>query len=319
MLLLSFRNQARRLPLLFLCALMALATGSIASAAESVRIMTFNLWHGGDAGKQPLSQSVEVIRAARADIVGLQETGGYEREKSAGRPDHGRKLAEMLGWHYFDQGERTGILSRFPILTNTPRKWGVTVRLPSGREVAMFNVHFNHAPYQPYQLLNIPYANAPFIKTAAEAVDEALKARGGQVARLLADLRLMTNGQPIFLTGDFNEPSHQDWTKRANGAGKCPLAVEFPSTLAVTGAGLRDAYRTVYPNEVAKPGWTWTPTTTPDDPKDRHDRIDFVFVGGTNSTVKGCEIVGEDSRFADVVVRPYPSDHRAVVATVEIR
>jgi endonuclease/exonuclease/phosphatase family metal-dependent hydrolase len=309
------RGDARILRLLFLGLLLG---GVDLSAADTLRVMSFNLWHGGDAGKQPLSQTMEVIRAARADLAGLQETGGFEQDKGAGRPDHGRKLAEMLGWHYFDQGERTGVLSRFPILTNTPRRWGVTVRLPSGREVRLFNAHLLHAPYQPYQLLNIPYANAPFIKTAAEAVSEARKARGGQVERLLAELTpALAAGQPVFLTGDFNEPSHQDWTPRAARAGRCPLAVEYPTTLAVTAAGLRDAFRVAHPDEVARPGHTWTPTTTPDDPKDRHDRIDFVFVGG-GVTVKRCEIVGEDGKFADLLVRPYPSDHRAVVATVEI-
>jgi endonuclease/exonuclease/phosphatase family metal-dependent hydrolase len=284
-----------------------------------LRVMTFNLWHGGDAGKQPLAQTMEVILIAKADIVGLQETGGYEKEKGAGRPDNGRKLAEMLGWHYFDQGERTGILSRFPIVTNTPRKWGVTIRMPSNRELQMFNVHLMHAPYQPYQLVGIPYANGRFIKTAAEAVDEARKARGAQVERMLSELKpALTGHQPIFLTGDFNEPSHQDWTKRAAEAGQCPIAVDYPSVLAVTSAGMRDAFRAVFPDEVARPGRTWTPTTKPDDPKDRHDRIDFVFVSGPNVTVKRCEVVGEDKTFADIVVQPYPSDHRAVVATVEI-
>jgi endonuclease/exonuclease/phosphatase family metal-dependent hydrolase len=288
------------------------------NAAESLRVMSFNLWVGGDAGKQPLSQTVEVIRAAKADLAGLQETGGFKKEGGAGTPDQGRRLAEMLGWHYFDQGERTGILSRFPIVTNTPHKWGVAVRLPSGREVRMFNVHLSHAPYQPYQLLNIAYANAPFIKTADEAVREARQARGGQVERMLAELKpALAAGQPVFLTGDFNEPSHQDWTPRAALAGKCPLPVAYPSTLAVTAAGMRDAFRLAFPDEVARPGWTWTPTTRPDDPKDRHDRIDFVFVGGPNVTVKRCEVVGEGSASADIVVQPYPSDHRTVVATVE--
>src|SRR5688572_30134166 len=177
-------------------------------AAESIRVMSFNLWHGGDAGKQPLSQTLEVIRAAKADIVGLQETGGYEKEKGGGRPDNGRKLAEILGWSYLDQGERMGILSRFPIVTNTPRKWGATIRLPSGREVRMFNAHLNHAPYQPYQLAGIPYSHGRFIKTAEEAVDEARKARGAQVERLLSELKpALASGQPVFATGDFNEPS----------------------------------------------------------------------------------------------------------------
>ena len=288
-------------------------------AAESMRVMSFNIWVGGDAGKQPLSQTAEVIRTAKADVIGLQETGGYAKQKGAAAPDHGRKLAEMLGWHYLDQGERTGILSRFPIVTNTPRKWGATIRLPSGREVRMFNAHLMHAPYQPYQLVGIPYANGRFIKTADEAISEARKARGEQVAQLLSELKpALATGQPVFLTGDFNEPSHLDWTKRAASAGKCPIAVEYPSTLAVTRAGMRDAYRAAWPDEVAQPGWTWTPTTKPDDPKDRHDRIDFVFFSGANVTVKRCDIVGESEAAAHIMVQPYPSDHRAVVATLDL-
>ena len=301
-------------------ALLAVAAALSAAGAETVRGMSFNLWHGGDAGKQPLRQTLEVIRVARPDIVGLQDTGGLEKVKGQGRPDHGRQLAELMGWHYFDQGERTGIMSRWPIVTNTPRRWGVEIRPPTGRRLWMFNAHLNHAPYQPYQLLNIPYADAPVIKTAAEAVDAARKARGGQVERLLGELKpVLSRGDTVFLTGDFNEPSHQDWTPRAAAAGKCPVAVVYPSTLAVTQAGLRDAYRVTFPDEVARPGRTWTPITAPEDPKDRHDRIDFVFVGGTNINVRACEVAGEDLAAADLVVKPYPSDHRAVVATIELK
>ena len=316
----SFKNRAVWGYALLRCLLGCSMASPIATiAAESIRVMSFNIWVGGDAGKQPLSQTAEVIRKAKADVIGLQETGGYAKQKGAGAPDHGRKLAEMLGWHYLDQGERTGILSRFPILTNTPRKWGATLRLPSGREVRMFNAHLMHAPYQPYQLVGIPYANGRFIKTADEAVAEARRARGDQVERLLSELTpALASGQPVFLTGDFNEPSHLDWTKRAASAGKCPLAVAYPSTLAVTRAGMRDAFRKAWPDEVTHPGWTWTPTTKPDDPKDRHDRIDFVFFGGANVTVKRCDIIGESEAAAHIVVQPYPSDHRAVVATLDL-
>ncbi len=295
----------------------ALVGGLGVQGAESIRVMSFNLWHGGDAGKQPLEQTAAVIRAAKADIAGLQETGGYEKVKGGGRPDNGKKLAEMLGWSYFDQGERTGILSRFPIVTNTPNKWGATIRLASGAEVRMFNVHLNHAPYQPYQLAGIPYSNGRFINTAEEAVDEARKARGAQVDRMLGELKpALASGQVVFLTGDFNEPSHLDWTARAAAVGKYPIAVEYPATLAVTRAGMRDAFRVAFPDEVAHPGWTWTPTTKPDDPKDRHDRIDCVFVAGAK--VQRCEVVGESASTAQIVVQPYPSDHRAVVATVTL-
>ena len=293
------------------------ASSLMAAHAETVRVMTFNLWHGGDAGRQPLSQTLEVIRSAKADLVGLQETQGYAKDGQPPR-DAARALAGMLGWQYFDQGERTAILSRFPIVTNTPAKWGVRVRVAEGREVWMFNAHLMHAPYQPYQLLGIPYADAPFIKTAADAVREARTARGGQVERLLAEVRgPLASGMPVFLTGDFNEPSHLDWTPRAAAAGLCPLPVPYPSTRAVLDVGLQDSFRTVFPDEVMHPGRTWTPTTQPDDPKDHHDRIDFVFHGGPALKVVRCDVVGENATNADVVVQPYPSDHRAVVATFE--
>jgi hypothetical protein len=53
---------------------------------ETVRIMSFNLWHGGDAGRQPLDQTVEVIKQSQADMVGLQETAGLAPEGQQ-RPD----------------------------------------------------------------------------------------------------------------------------------------------------------------------------------------------------------------------------------------
>lgn len=300
-----------------LVGILACMGGLAVHGEEVIRVMTFNLWHGGEAGRQPLAQTVAAIQLARADIVGLQETHGLAKD-GAGR-DNGRKLAELLGWSYLDQGERTGVLSRFPIVTNTPGKSGVSVRLPSGRPVWFFNVHLAHAPYQPYQLLKIPYAEAPFISTAAEAVMEALKARGSQVQSVLEELEpVLATGVPVFLTGDFNEPSHLDWSPRAAAAGLCPVAVDYPSTKAVSNAGLRDAYRTIYPDEVHKRGNTWTPTTRPEDPKDRHDRIDFIFCSEAGIKIKQCEVVGERKEFADLVMESYPSDHRAVVATIEL-
>ncbi len=109
--------------------------------AAELRVMSFNIWRGGEAGGQPLEQTAAVIRAARADLVGLQETGGLERDGR--RPDNGRRIADLLGWHYFDQGGGTGVASRHPIAGHTPQRWGVIVNLPSGRRVTHFNVHLD--------------------------------------------------------------------------------------------------------------------------------------------------------------------------------
>ncbi len=287
------------------------------SGPETIRVMTFNIWVGGEAGKQSLSQTVRVIREAKADIVGLQETLGEEVNKV--RPDNGKKIAEILGWNYLDQGDGTAVTSRFPITGATPKKWGVSLKLPSGRAVHMFNAHYSASPYQPYQFLGIPYGDAPFLKTEAELIQAAKQARGGEVTRMLEELQpVLQSSQPVFLTGDFNEPSFQDWTSAAVTARKCPLKVEYPATKLISEAGMKDAFRTVHPDEVAFRGLTWTPTTSETDPKDYHDRIDYVWFAGKGVKAIQCEVVGERKERADIVINPYPSDHRGVVATIEI-
>jgi endonuclease/exonuclease/phosphatase family metal-dependent hydrolase len=306
------------LSLVVLCAGFIKETKAMEPMPQTIRVMSFNLWHGGDAGKQPLEQTIGVIEQSRADIVGLQETGGLAPEGEQ-RPDRAAAIAERLDWHYVDQGDRTGIISRFPIIATTPRKWGVKLELPSGQQLYVFNAHLSHAPYQPYQLLDIPYEGAPFLRTAEQAVRAARDARGAQVERLLGEVNAVASeGLPMFITGDFNEPSHRDWTTAVANANQCPLCVEWPTTKAVEEAGFVDAYRTVYPHPVERPGRTWTPTTHVTDPKDRHDRIDFVFVQSTAAQVKSAKLVGESRVFADIVVVPYPSDHRAVVAEIEL-
>lgn len=271
---------------------------------SSIRVMTFNIWRNGKAGKQPLSQTAKVIQMANADIVGLQEANDATV----------KALADMLGsgWHHSGS-----ILSRYRIVEKQGK--GIKIRLDTGREVYVFNNHFAHAPYQPYQLLGIPYHKGKFIKTEKEAIAEAIKARGHQVAALLKEINAIADKDlPVFVTGDFNEPSHQDWTNEAAAAGRHPMKVSFPTTRSLTEAGFADTYRVVHQDEVKFPGYTWTTITNISDPKDHHDRIDFVFFKGKSVKVESAQIVGENQKNADIVVNAYPSDHRAVVASFTV-
>jgi exonuclease III len=133
---------------------------------------------------------------------------------------------------------------------------------------------------------------------------------------LMSDLQAADGAAAAFIFGDFNEPSFRDWTERAVAAKHQPIAVRYPTTLAIEEQGFVDAFRAAFPDEVAKPGFTWTPTTEPSDPEDHHDRIDFVFARAPNLVVEKAGIVGEKAPEADIVVTPWPSDHRAVAATV---
>lgn len=302
-----------RIPFVLISILFATSVCASTCANEPVsfKVMSFNIWHGGSSGGQPLSKTADVMKLA--DIIGVQETHAEESDSSL-------ILAGQLGWHHFQQGERTAVISKFPIVGQTLNRWGVFVQVTDSLKVCIFNCHFAAKPYQPYQLLDIPYGDAPFIKTEDEAILWANKSRGDAVRRMIAELKaVQATGIPCIVTGDFNEPSHLDWTTAAALAGQHPIKVAYPTSTRVSANGMVDCYRKKNSDEVTKPGVTWTPLTLKTDPKDHHDRIDFVYAESRFLDVVDCQVVGEAIQNADVVVSPWPSDHRAVMATLKMR
>ena len=292
---------------------LAVGTSSVSftHAEESqdsvLRVMTYNACRGGTAQAQPLSQSAKLIEMAKADIVGLQEIG-----------DNGPKLAELLGWNHSSY-----FLTRYEIVKEVQgigkRPWfGIKVKLPSGQHVYAFNAHLPNPANQAYQLLGLKggYRTYPKIHTEEEAIAGAKKSRGKYIDRLLKLMKsFVDSDDPIFVVGDFNEPSHLDWTEAAAKAGHHPMKVAFPTSQRMVEAGFTDSYRTIHPDEVAKPGLTWSPVYEPKHPDHHLMRIDYVYFKGKAVEVTDAKIVGEDNEHADIVVSPYPSDHRAVVAT----
>jgi len=88
------------------------------------------------------------------------------------------------------------------------------------------------------------------------------------------------------------------------------MKVEMPFSKRVEALGFTDSFRDVRPNEVTDQGHTWTPGSD-----SIHDRIDFVHYQGQGVSCIKSQIVGESSAKADIVITPWPSDHRAVVST----
>lgn len=307
--------------------LIALACTPLPGRADTaLTVMSFNIWGGGTNEGKPIDETAAVIRAAGADIVGIQETRQEAPDCSEetcppASESIAAQLAQALGFHCYEQAKSNdalwanAILSRYPIGAATPNDLGVAIDV-EGRRVYAFNIHFTDFPYQPYQVLGIPYGDAPFLKTAAEAARAASAARGSGVALLVEDLKAAAGADAAFVFGDFNEPSHHDWTAATAAAGRHPYAVDFPTARAVESQGFVDAYRAEHPDELARPGYTWEAIARPADVQVHHDRIDYVFARGANLVVEQARIFGEKTPEADVVVTPWPSDHRAVVATV---
>jgi exodeoxyribonuclease-3 len=307
-------------------AVVVFAVSRDSSDQTTLKVMTFNVWSAGANKSKPVDETVAAIKAADADLIGVQETR-VEGPKCTAKscPPLGKSVAKemaaALGYHYYDQTATNqalwsnAIISRYPIEGATPNDLGVELDV-DGRSVYAFNIHLDDSPYQPYQLLDIAYGGAPFIDTEAEAIRFAKKTRGGAIDLLREDLKAADGADAAFVFGDFNEPSGRDWTEAAVKAGNQPIKVDWPTTRAIEDMGFVDAYREVHPDPVARPAFTWTPTSKPTVKWDHHDRIDFIFARSDNLTVESAAIVGEKRPEAQIVVDPWPSDHRAVTATV---
>jgi endonuclease/exonuclease/phosphatase family metal-dependent hydrolase len=299
--------------------LAALLWASSIAAQTRLSVMSFNTWGGGlNNGElkegQGLAQTVAAIRAAGADLVGLQEVRAESRPCTTSYcppqgPSVTAEVARQLGFYYLEQtpvenpdiptavpGEAlwaNAILSRYPILGPTPLGLGARIEV-DGHMVYLFNIHPTDYPYQPYQVLGIEYGAAPYVASSEQAVRYARRTRAVALNALLRDIAAAVT------------------------AGLQPMTVPWPLTQALEANGFTDAWRTVYPDVVARPGFTWSPLITDATPSDHRDRIDFVFVRGAAAVIEGAAVVGEETARADIVVSPWPSDHRAVVARLSI-
>jgi exodeoxyribonuclease III len=330
------KTMLRRLLLALAIAILHGAAIAAAQSPTKITVMTFNTYGVGKQADQPIEQIAAAIRASGADIVGLQETK-LEKDPAAKEGDtapefgfgdsRAAELAKLLGWHVVDQQPQkptyreagiwaNAVISKHPVRALTKNHLGALIDV-NGRTVALFNVHFHDAPYQPYQLLSIPYGDYPFIKTEAEAVKFASEARGQAMTLLLDEIKANESADAMVITGDFNEPSFLDWTEGAVKTGLQPIAVTWPATKTLADIGFVDTFRAMFPDPATKPGMTWTPTTAPTAKDDHHDRIDFVLARAKALKVLSAGIVGEKAPEADIVVSPWPSDHRASVATIE--
>ncbi len=287
---------------LLLLALLALPAGAQqgGTAPTELRMMTFNIWVGGEL--VDFGKVVEAIQLAGADVVGLQEATGNTR-----------RLAQALGWQHVS--ERMQIISRYPLI-DPPGADGqyIFVQINPGEVVALMNVHLPSDPYGPYAVRD----GATLDEVLQLERDTRLPAIEPVLARVP---ELLDAGIPVLLTGDFNAPSHRDWTAAVTAANPQRLyPVAWPVSLAVEAAGFVDTYRAVHPDPVANPGNTWTygypyPRLLEDE---MIDRIDLVFAAGAVEVLDS-QIVGETGGpDVGVGVLPFPSDHRGVVSTLRL-
>jgi endonuclease/exonuclease/phosphatase family metal-dependent hydrolase len=272
-------------------------------APVELRLMEFNIEYGGTLVR--FESVVDAIRAADADVVAIEESWGNVP-----------RLADALGYHY---DVRLQVVSRYPLI-DPPGAAGryLFVQLAPGEVVAIGNVHLPSGPYSPnlirrgasrHRILEIER------RVRLPAVRPSVEALAG----------LVDAGIPAFLMGDFNAPSHRDWTAATVGLRPhLRYPVHWPVSAYVERTGFSDTFRDAKPDPVADEGITWPSGRPPVDgwnpgPNAPRDRIDFVYAAGAVQTLESA-LVGEgDGPGVEIPVDPWPSDHRAIVSTVSVQ
>lgn len=269
---------------------------------QPLRLLQLNIEYGGTG--VDFGAVIAVIKKSGASVVALQEGCGQVPEISA-----------QLEWPYFDV--RSQVVSQVPLLDPPSPKAGVVLlEVEPGRVIAIVNVHPASRAYGPFRLAK------------GEQLRRVLRReRRLRLAELQPSLdaatELMHEGVPVILLGDFNAPSHLDWTEGAVGVlAQVTQPVQWPTSIAMSQAGLVDAYRAVHPDPLTHPGLTWPAERpfvdgyNPAADGQAPDRIDFMHVS-PDVTVASIQIVGEQgSPFSEVSVSPWPTDHRGLLASL---
>jgi endonuclease/exonuclease/phosphatase family metal-dependent hydrolase len=256
-------------------------------------VLEYNIEYGGDASTDA------VIRKLDADVVGVLES--YNRLP---------EIARKTGYPYYDVGLQ--ILSKYPILEPSGADGLYSfIEVKPGYVVPFFNTHLDYVAYGP-RLVSQGMPIAQVIASEDEVRTSSMQILTPSMQRLIDD------GYPVILTGDFNEPSSLDYSKATIGMRPgIDRPIPWPVSEELLGIGLHDVFRDAYPDPVANPGYTH------DNPDFRKggtgDRIDYVYVGGGVETVDA-KLVGETGGpNVDIGFDKWTSDHRAVLATLSVQ
>ncbi|MEX1045951.1 MAG: endonuclease/exonuclease/phosphatase family protein [Actinomycetota bacterium] len=279
-------------------------SGGPEAAARTFTIMEFNVEYGG--GLVDFDSVPEAIRRSGAQIVAIEEASGKTQ-----------KIADALGWDYVD--EQRQLVSQVPLYPPPDGDPAYAyAELAPGKTVAIANIHLTSSPYGPNIIerkdASLKEVFATERKNRVPEIEPVAETMGG----------LAGEGVPSFIVGDFNTPSHRDWTGEMVGERpQIRFAVDWPVTRIVEDAGFVDSFRAVHPDAKQEPGLTWPAWRQkvkgwdPVKGESLEDRIDMIFAAGPVKTLDSF-VMGEPGGPVEMSVDPWPSDHRAIVSEFQV-
>ncbi|CAD5225447.1 unnamed protein product [Bursaphelenchus xylophilus] len=294
---------------------------------KTVTIMSFNTWNMAKGIVDGLNKIAKHILINNPDIVGLQEVRHH---------DEIRQVTESLNkndtqtWSYvYVPGEDTGIITRHTInvssISNLTAGIGAQILLDNKRKITLYSMHLDYTLYGPYALAFRTFNN---LSVVDHAECHPGYCRCSNIKELVTSEHFKaalarSKTEPLFVVGDFNAPSHLDYTQET--LPRRGFVYNWPATFILQNAsGLVDSFRELYPDPVKYPGESWSTVNefhTFGDWEyvipEPQDRIDFIFYKSSGlKTVASGRYAGDFKPYpADPSLNDWPSDHYAYVST----
>lgn len=333
---------------ILLAALTGAAIFSGFAKETEISVLQFNIWQEGTTIPGGFDAIVDEIARLNPDFVTLSEVRNYHGTRFCDRITDALKKKGHT-YHSFYSYD-TGLLSKYEITDSATvfphnNDHGTIYRLDTevdGKKVVVYTGHLDYLNDTYYEVRGYDgnhWKPMPEPLTDVEEIlrRNALSQRDEAIDSLLNNSRdAIESGALIFFGGDFNEPSHLDWTEATKDmAEHHGVVIDWPATKRLHDAGFRDAYRTIYPDPVTHPGYTypsdnkalppskitWAPNA------DERDRIDYVFfyprpgLEVTEASILGpktsiahsqrIEETGDDTFIEPIDV--WPTDHKGVL------
>ncbi|KGI60995.1 endonuclease/exonuclease/phosphatase family protein [Prevotella sp. S7 MS 2] len=317
-----------------------------------ITVLQWNIWQEGTVVPGGYDAIVNELCRLKPDFVTLSEVRNYHNVNFTRRLVNDLKAKGLT--YYSFRTDDSGLLSRYPILDSVyvstlNKDHGSIYKLTAevqGRKVSVYTGHLDYldcAYYNVYGYDGCTWKECERPQSVAELLKlNDLSWRDNEVQTFINEARHdIKAGHCVVFGGDFNEPSHLDWTAQTKDLyDHHGMIVPWTVSTMLYKNGFRDAYREVYPSAITHPGFTY-PSYNPAvkmeqltwAPKaDERERIDFIYYKGKGVTPISAQIFGPDMSAyrstalkedtKDSFVLPtglWPTDHKGVLVKFKIR
>lgn len=315
-----------RFLVLFFCLIPILSLSAL-----EIKVLTLNVLnsvaHGGwnEYGwsksdyKTRGQKTVDVILQSDADIICIQE---YIHNNEWIKDELERTTGAT--WYIRILPRNCAIVSKKPILMHG-NMFITPIQLSKEKIINVISSHqfvYTYLPHDIYNGMKVEEACKKAIELNQNAywkgiIEETNTAIG--------------NSEPVIITGDFNEPSHFDYTPKAVEKGLvkgCGLK-GLMSNVLIDEMQMKDIWveKRIVENkdECSLRGFTWSPTTWDYRKGVDDQRIDFIYYTPNDFKYVDAKLVGEkpkieiDGDFVDIQFDDWPSDHRGILGVLEIK